>query len=67
MGEFIMIHLEFDTARAREVHSHKNYEMIYVVDGSCTVVLDDTLVRLKPGEFTIVNSGQKHGYNLGGG
>lgn len=61
-----MIHLEFDTSRAREVHSHKNYEIIFVVDGSCTVVLDDMLVRLCSGEFTIVNSWQKHGYNLGG-
>ena len=66
MGEFIMIHLEFDTQHTREVHAHKNYEVIFVMDGSCAVILDDTRRRLSSGEFVIANSGQKHGYSLGG-
>ena len=62
-----MIHLEFDTQHTREVHAHKNYEVIFVMDGSCAVILDDTRRRLSSGEFVIANSGQKHGYSLGGG
>ena len=61
-----MIHLEFDTQREREVHSHKNYELIYVMNGGCTVILDDTVQLLKARDFVIVNSWQRHGYTLGG-
>lgn len=61
-----MIHVEFDVHRVRDIHSHKNYELIFVMDGCCTVTLNGMLVRLEKGEFVIVNSGQMHGYSLTG-
>ncbi len=62
-----MIHLEFDTQNRREVHAHQNYELIYVIEGSCAVTVEDTVKQLEQGDFLVISSLQKHGYHVGGG
>ena len=61
-----LIHLEFDVQKGREVHAHLNYEVIFVIRGNCSVTLDDTVRMLEASEFVVINSLQRHGYNIDG-
>lgn len=60
-----MIHMEFESQRTREMHAHKNYEVLYVMNGSCELVLEDERMQLEAREFIIINSGLRHAYTIG--
>lgn len=60
-----MIHMEFESQRTREVHTHRNYEVLYVMNGTCELVLEDEQLSLDAREFIIINSGLRHGYTVG--
>ena len=59
-----MIHLEFESQKTRNTHAHKNYEMVYVLGGTCSLVVDGERLRLGKKEFILLNSGQKHSYEV---
>lgn len=61
-----MIHLEFENQRQRELHTHKNYEVLCVMSGTCELVLEDEVLCLKARDFIIINTGQHHAYKVDG-
>ncbi|MFI2857373.1 helix-turn-helix domain-containing protein [Paenibacillus sp. JSM ZJ436] len=42
------------------VHSHDHYELCYVVRGSSSYIIDNTLYRMDRGEFLITKPGEAH-------
>ena len=44
---------------------HKNYEVVYVLNGTCDLIVDDEPVHLEKQDFIMINSGQRHSYHVG--
>lgn len=61
-----MIHLEFENQRQRELHTHKNYEVLCVMSGTCELMLEDEMLCLRARDFIIINTGQHHAYKVDG-
>lgn len=44
-------------------HDHNCFELAYILEGSAVQVLDGNSVRVKKGDYFIVDYGSKHGYS----
>lgn len=49
-----------------EEHFHKNYEIVYVLEGSATVRVEDNVFEMKAGDALAVNSYQSHSMAVDG-
>lgn len=46
-------------------HFHKNYELIYIIDGTMTIYIDNTAVNLNQGEMILISPFTIHSFNAG--
>ena len=52
---------KFDDTHITNYHCHDFISMIYVLSGSCTYNIDDTLYHIKKGDMLVFNPGVYHG------
>ncbi len=51
----------------REQHYHQNIDLLYVLEGSVQVVIDDKCYELKPEDMVLINSNKRHKFENSGG
>lgn len=62
--EFNIIHES--NSEPREQHYHQNLDMLYVLDGSVDVVIDDKIYNLKKEDMILINSNKRHKFENSG-
>ncbi len=62
--EFNIIHET--NSEPREQHYHQNLDMLYVLEGSVDVVIDDKTYYLQPEDMILINSNKRHKFENSG-
>lgn len=58
-----LIDFFFLAARETRTHYHQNIEIIYVLEGSMKIVIDDEIYRLSKGDFILINANKNHTFD----
>lgn len=54
------INVKIDTGSVEDEHWHIEPEFIYVVDGSCSITIEEKIYALPQNEMLLINSGKRH-------
>lgn len=57
-----IMELEFITEREKNTHTHEEFELLYLLNGSVCVNVEDEEFNLNPRDMLIVNPDKKHSY-----
>lgn len=57
-----IIELEFITGRETEIHYHENFEMLYVVNGTADISVEEECWKLQPEDMIIINASRNHSF-----
>ncbi|MCD8370442.1 MAG: helix-turn-helix domain-containing protein [Clostridiales bacterium] len=63
MKQDVLIEMDFITERHMGVHSHENYEMMFVISGEMQIMVEEDSFQLKSGDMLVVNVDRKHSYD----
>lgn len=62
MSSDSIIELEFVTEKEKQVHTHENFELLYVLNGSVCVNVEEEEFDLNPRDMLVVNPNKRHSY-----
>lgn len=57
-----IIELEFVVEKEKQMHVHENFELLYLLNGTVCVNVEDEEFNLNPRDMLIVNPDKKHSY-----
>lgn len=57
-----IMELEFVTEREKQIHTHEDFELLYLLNGSVCVNVEDEEFNLNPRDMLIVNPDKRHSY-----
>lgn len=57
-----LVELEFLTDLQTGIHYHENFELLYLLNGSLMVTVEEESFSLRPGDMIMVNANKKHSY-----
>lgn len=60
------LHLFFDTVQYRTPHIHRELEVIWLAEGALDVRIEQTQLRVQPGELVLFHPGQLHEFRAVG-
>lgn len=57
-----IMEMEFVTEKQKETHTHENFELLYLLNGSVYVNVEEEEFHLNPRDMLIVNPDKRHSY-----
>lgn len=58
-----LVELDFTTERHMGIHTHENFEMLFVISGKLVITVEEDTSQLGPGDMLVVNVNRKHSYS----
>lgn len=58
-----LVELDFVTEQKTGIHSHENFELMFIISGKMVMVIQEEVYQLGAGDMLVVNTERKHNYN----
>lgn len=58
-----LMDLEFISKQKVETHYHQNFELVYILNGTMDIVIENENYRLSKNDVIVVNNNRKHSYS----